>query len=234
LNGLKTLILNENSSAYYVHCFAHQLQLTLVAIAKNHIQIATFFSLVNSVFNVVGASCKRRDTLREKRIAEVVEALQNNEIPTGRGLNQEMNLKRPGDTRWSSHYGAIINLILMFSSIIEAVEDIVEDGLYSEQRAEANILIQSLQTFEFAFNLHLMKSVLAITNELSQALQRKDQNILNAMKLVKVSKQRLQAMREEGWNSLFEEVSVFCAKKILLCPIWMICTNLDHGEKLKA
>jgi hypothetical protein len=46
-----------------------------------------------------------------------------------------MNLKRPGDTRWSSHYGAIINLILMFSSIIEAVEDIVEDGLYSEQRA---------------------------------------------------------------------------------------------------
>ena len=25
LNGLKTLILNENSSTYYVHCFAHQL-----------------------------------------------------------------------------------------------------------------------------------------------------------------------------------------------------------------
>jgi hypothetical protein len=39
---------------------------------------------------------------------------------------------------------------------------------------------------------------LGITNELSQALQRKDQNILNAMKLVEVSKQRLQAMREEG------------------------------------
>ncbi|KAJ1699279.1 hypothetical protein LUZ63_007791 [Rhynchospora breviuscula] len=27
-NGLKALILNENSSAYYVHCFAHQLQFT--------------------------------------------------------------------------------------------------------------------------------------------------------------------------------------------------------------
>jgi hypothetical protein len=43
LNGLKTLILNYNSFAYYVHCFAHQLQLTLVAVAKNHIQIVTFF-----------------------------------------------------------------------------------------------------------------------------------------------------------------------------------------------
>jgi hypothetical protein len=92
-----------------------------------------FFSLANSVFNVVGASCKRRDTLCEKRIAEVVEALQNNEISTDHGLNQEMNLKRPGDTRWSSHYGVIINLIIMFSSIVEAVEDIVENDLYSEE-----------------------------------------------------------------------------------------------------
>jgi hypothetical protein len=63
LNGLKTLILNDNLAAYYVHYFAHQLQLTLVAVAKNHIQIATFYSLVNSIFNIIGASCKRRDTL---------------------------------------------------------------------------------------------------------------------------------------------------------------------------
>ena len=82
-----------------------------------------------------------------------------------------MNLKRPGETRWSSHYGAAISLIAMFSSFIDTVEDIVEDGLNSEQRADANILIQSLQTFDFAFNLHLMKNVLGITNELSQALQ---------------------------------------------------------------
>jgi hypothetical protein len=147
--------------------------------------------LLNRVFNVVRTSCKRRDIFCEKWTAEVVEALQNNEISIGRDLNQEINLKRSGDTRWSSHYGTIISLILMFSSIINVVEDIVKDGLYSEQRAEENILIQSLQTFEFAFNLHLMKSVLGITNELSQALQQKDRDIMNAMKFVEVSKQHL-------------------------------------------
>jgi hypothetical protein len=147
-----------------------------------------------------------------------VEVLQNNEISTSHSLNQKMNLKRPGDTRWSSHYGAIISLILMFSSIINAVEDIVEDGLYSKQRADANILIQSLHTFEFAFNLHLMKSVLGITNELSQALQRKDQDIVNTMKLVEVSKQRLQSMREEGWNSLFEKSLCVLYQKQYCCP----------------
>ncbi|XP_030494909.1 uncharacterized protein LOC115710698 [Cannabis sativa] len=36
-NGLKALILKENSCAFYIHCFAHQLQLALLAVAKKHI-----------------------------------------------------------------------------------------------------------------------------------------------------------------------------------------------------
>ena len=43
INGLKNLILKENKSAFYVHCFAHQLQLTLVVVVKNHINITEFF-----------------------------------------------------------------------------------------------------------------------------------------------------------------------------------------------
>ena len=34
--------------------------------------------------------------------------------------------------------------------------------------------------------------------------------MVNAMDLVKVSKQRLQVMREDEWNSLLIEVSSFC------------------------
>jgi hypothetical protein len=55
-----------------------------------------------------GASRKRRDILREKRTAEVMEALINNEIST---VNQEMNRKRLGDTHWSFHYSAPVSLI---------------------------------------------------------------------------------------------------------------------------
>nr|XP_009612886.1 zinc finger MYM-type protein 1-like [Nicotiana tomentosiformis] len=39
INGLKTLILKDTPSAYCVHCFAHQLQLTLVAVAKKHYDV---------------------------------------------------------------------------------------------------------------------------------------------------------------------------------------------------
>jgi hypothetical protein len=51
--------------------------------------------------------------------------------------------------------------------------------------------------FKFAFALHLMKNILGITNELSITLQKKIQDIVNAMTLVKVSKQRLQTMRDD-------------------------------------
>jgi hypothetical protein len=43
IKGLKTLIMKESPSAYYIHCFAHQLQLVLVAITKRNTDCSTFF-----------------------------------------------------------------------------------------------------------------------------------------------------------------------------------------------
>ncbi|XP_076910090.1 uncharacterized protein LOC143567587 [Bidens hawaiensis] len=42
-NGLKALILKDNPSAHYIHCFAHQLQLVIVAVAKKHTGVKTFY-----------------------------------------------------------------------------------------------------------------------------------------------------------------------------------------------
>ncbi|XP_076940665.1 uncharacterized protein LOC143609938 [Bidens hawaiensis] len=36
-NGLKALILRDNPLAHYIHCFAHQLQLVIVVVAKKNI-----------------------------------------------------------------------------------------------------------------------------------------------------------------------------------------------------
>jgi hypothetical protein len=66
-NGLRALIMRENSSAYYIHCFAHQLQLVIVAVAKKNNDASDFFDMVSLLLNVVGASCKRKDMIREKQ-----------------------------------------------------------------------------------------------------------------------------------------------------------------------
>ncbi|KAI8525208.1 hypothetical protein RHMOL_Rhmol13G0211600 [Rhododendron molle] len=182
-NGLKSLILRDSPCAFYVHCFAHQLQLALVAVAKNHEQINMLFYFVNRVVVIVSASCKRRDILRDNRILEVMKSLDIGELSSGKGLNQETNLIRAGDTRWGSHYGTLVRLVNMFSSVIEVLEFVSEDRSNTEQKAESNVLLENLQSFEFVFNLHLMRVILAITSELSLAHQKKDQDIVNAMAL---------------------------------------------------
>ena len=98
INGLKTLILKENKSAFYVHCFAHQLQLTFVVIAKNHINIAEFIYVVSNLVTVVGGSCKRQNAIRDTQFAKIKEDLKNVAHKNGQVLNQETTLKHPGDT----------------------------------------------------------------------------------------------------------------------------------------
>ncbi|XP_029150698.1 uncharacterized protein [Arachis hypogaea] len=132
-----------------------------------------------------------RDMLRDSQMTKTIKALQSGEISSGCGLNQEIALKRARDTRWGSHYGTILRLISLFPSVVNVLEYVEEDGNNSEQRAKACHLLNVIQSFEFIFNLHLMKNILGVTNELSQALQKNDQDIVNAIAFVKVSKQRL-------------------------------------------
>ena len=89
---------------------------------------------------------------------------------------------------------------------------------YFQYIAQATNLLNAIQCFEFTFHLYLMKMVWGITNNLSQALLRKDQDIVNAMNLVKFSKHRLQKMRDEGWESLLGEVFLFCDKHHIIVP----------------
>jgi hypothetical protein len=53
-----------------------------------------------------------------------------------------------------------------------------------------------MESFNFEFMLHCLRRILAVTNEFSQVLQRKDQDIENAMSLLKTSKERFKMMRE--------------------------------------
>ncbi|CAL8175434.1 unnamed protein product [Prunus armeniaca] len=63
-----------------------------------------------------------------------------------------------------------------------------------------------------------MKAILGLTNDVSQALQKKDKEIVNAMALVKSCKEKLHWMRNNGFDALVEEVSSFCDKHHIDVP----------------
>ncbi|PWZ39807.1 hypothetical protein Zm00014a_003413 [Zea mays] len=90
IKGLKTLILQESPSAYYIHCFAHQVQLVLVVVAKGNNDCVWFFDQVFLLLNIVGVSCNHHGMLRTARLENIIKALECGQIESGSGLNQEM------------------------------------------------------------------------------------------------------------------------------------------------
>ena len=110
------------------------------------------------------------EVIRENKYARIIEGLENGEIANGRGLNQETSFRRYSDTRWGSHYVTIIRLLAMFSLVLDVLEIIREDGMNSEQRTEAVVLTSIMESFNFVFILYCLRRILAVTNELSQAL----------------------------------------------------------------
>ncbi|VYS46745.1 unnamed protein product [Arabidopsis thaliana] len=211
-NGQRSLILKESSSAYYVHCFAHQLQLVVMAVAKKHVEVGKFFDMISVLLNVVGASCKRKDKIREIHRQKVEEKISNGEIKIGTGLNQELSLQRPGNTRWGSHYKTLLRLEELFSSIVIVLEYIQDEGTDTTKRQQAYGILKYFHTFDFVFYLELMLLVMGLTDSLSKALQRKDQDILNVISLVKTTKCQLQKVRDDGWDAFMAEVSSFSEK----------------------
>ncbi|KAH7691956.1 Ribonuclease H-like protein [Dioscorea alata] len=66
-----------------------------------------------------------------------------------------------------------------------------------------------MENYQFVFVMYLMRRLLGITNELSLALQQKNQNIAQAMSLIEAVRVRLQDFREMGWEVCLEKVSFF-------------------------
>ncbi|XP_021806238.1 zinc finger MYM-type protein 1-like [Prunus avium] len=217
-NGLQALFLRDCPYAYYVHCFAHRLQLALVAASKDVAPIWIFFSTLNSIINLITASPKRHGELQSTQEIDIAHMLDTGERETDRGLNQIGTLHRPGATRWGSHYDSCSDLLNMFNASCTVVETLIKDGASNSIRGEATGTFKAMTSYEFIFILNLLEKIMGLTDSLCRALQNKSQDILTAMNLVRSTKDALQKLRLEGWDTFFEEVESFCKKHDIDMP----------------
>jgi hypothetical protein len=126
-NGLQKLIHDENPYAFYIHCFAHQLQLVVIAISKCCSSLEDFFNYVTLIVSSTSASCKRKDLLLHKHRLNLLSKLESGEILLGRGKQQATSLVRPRETRWGSHYKTLLRIESMWDSVIEVLEIVHQD-----------------------------------------------------------------------------------------------------------
>ena len=82
--------------------------------------------------------------------------------------------------------------------------------------AEANgaqTMLTVFKSFEFVFLLHLMNEIFGYTNDLCNALQKREQDIVNAMDLLEFTKVELDVLRQDsGWQEFLTKVTSFCEK----------------------
>ena len=87
INGLRILIMQDCPSAHYIVCFAHQRQLTLIAVANHDDDVEWFLGWVGVNLNVIGGSYRHRDEFLKKKTEAVEEAIRLGELQIGRGVN---------------------------------------------------------------------------------------------------------------------------------------------------
>uniref|UniRef100_A0A8R7RAE7 DUF4371 domain-containing protein n=1 Tax=Triticum urartu TaxID=4572 RepID=A0A8R7RAE7_TRIUA len=206
-NGLQALFLKDCLYAYYVHCYAHRLQLALVAVARDVVPISKFFQKLLYIINIVDSSSKRHDA----QVVEIARLLAIDQIETSKGGNQIKALKRPGDTRWGSRLGSISSLMDMFNAVSSTLQTIASDASDGTHRADADTAYNYLIDFEFVFGLCMMREILEISEELGKALQKKRQGIVNAIHLLSSTKALLVKLRSDnGWDDFFTTIVEFC------------------------
>ena len=63
-------------------------------------------------------------------------------------------------------------------------------------------------SFDFVFSLITIRTVLSVSFEFSNSLQRKDSDIYNALSLLKTTESLLSDMRDSGYSKLVEEEDI--------------------------
>ena len=114
------------------------------------VPVAQFFQKLIFIINNVDSSSKRHDELHDAQLVELACMIENGSIQTGQGANQIRSLKRPGDTRWGSHFGSIHSLMKLFNAVNFVIQYMASDGsVVGSIRADADTSFSYLSSFKF-------------------------------------------------------------------------------------
>ena len=105
-----------------------------------------------------------------------------------------------------------MRLFSLFPEVIKVLKYVEKEALDGRNRNQATGILSYFKKFEFAFYSHLMEHILGITDLLSRSLQKRDQNIVEAVSMIKGTKQALVRLRTSGFDAFLKIVNSFCEK----------------------
>lgn len=205
-NGVQMKCKEKNENIFYVHCYAHCLNLVLVdSIGRKNVVLFDFFGTVQLIYSFLEGSCTRHAVL-EKFATKINIKL--------------CSLKSLSTTRWACRHEAVSAVKSNYSALILALEEIYKETTVSEARAKARGILMQMKSFDFIFSLNMMHSILMIIVKVSSSLQSKSINLLTAVSLVTSLKANIQKFRSEDelFNNIYQDTVQLCSQNNIIIP----------------
>lgn len=201
-SGLQTRIRQESKQAYYVHCYAHRLNLVIVDTCSGNVAVRNFFGTVGALYDFIEGSTKRHGAFQAIREAVHMEA--GSESSGGYRTLHSMS-----STRWSARVDNCKALLNNLLGVVRTLETISTSSNYDRKTAgDAVGLLKSLD-FKFCLALVIMSDLLAVSHVVSKSLQSPKLNIAAAASQVQCLKDEIASRRaDEKFAAYWNEASL--------------------------
>ncbi|XP_033099013.1 zinc finger MYM-type protein 1-like [Anneissia japonica] len=168
LSGLQALIRDINPRAYYVHCFAHRLNLVLVDASKSVSVLSKVIRVYRSRYNFITSNVVHKKWVEHQTQQELT----------------IMEFGRLSDTRWSCSARQINMIGLRLPTLINVLKDVASIDMNAQRRTDAKGFLSQLDA-AFIRNIHLLATVPSVCKFASDMLQSKTNDLGRAMGLIK-------------------------------------------------
>jgi len=210
-SGLRTLIQLENPRAKYIWCFAHRLNLVIVDTADSSVHTRQFLGDLQALIGFMRARKRTSEFVKYQKLIYPTERIRR--------------IKSFSTTRWTSHDRVIIVIFEKYKALYETLECLLKSTDRVTSSGAKNFL-NVISSFDFVITMILLRKIFSITTPLSNYLQSKSVDFIEALRLINTSKEQLAKMRsDKKYEEMVKEAKQFAIHHNL--------TEVDFKESRK-
>ena len=196
LGGVQKLIKDKSPMAYYLHCYAHRLNLVLIDTTKLVRQADDFFSLLEQLYIFISNSIVHENFVKLQK-----------EMHPGEKIRELQSLS---ETRWWARATSCKNVLIRFKCIIRLMRQV--SSIDKGARATTARGLFAQMNYNFLQLLHFFTEILSTVNKISEQLQDPRLDLAKACQLISTLQQELECRRNVDMINYNEEVESLCRK----------------------
>ena len=207
-SGISSRILKLNNKASYVHCFNHRLNL-VIAKSCNIQKVRHLMCIIKEISYFFNLLSKREQFLKDvKKLFDV-------------GTKEK--LFDVYLTRWVARIDGLVVFETFFTIIVYALEKMKDNAnpdihFNDDTSTKASNLYKSCYNFDFVVALVITRSILSYTSAVTELLQKKSNDILQAYQLIESVKAQFHDIRAnvDIFHEEWYKVALDLAEKVQL------------------